>query len=203
MPTIGQQGLDLLSRYGVVSQGTALPSSGNLGYLRNLLRSEMNRQITNPYASEWRAASQRAITSQTRQALDFLRQQASLSGFRGMVDPNAVANIIEKQSIALQQSERDIQATNLDLMKTQLAYREQAIARLLGLEQFTTQFDAQVGLDLLGKAIGVRENQLGRDLQWRITQEQANAQRQAAIGSIIGGLLGAAGMFGLGTWLKK
>lgn len=199
--TLGESAISGLIRYGVIGANTTLPAF-NSGYLKNLLLQEMNRQIANPYAAEWRQAGQKAISAQTRQALEFLKQQSAVSGFRGFVDPNAVQRIYEQGSIASQQIERDIQATSLDLMKTQLAYRESAIGKLLGLEQAQAQFNLQRDMGLLDLFSRTRENQLNRDFQWRMLLEQINQQERAGIGSIIGGLLQGAATGGVYALLK-
>lgn len=186
--TLTQSALQGLSSYGLVGQNTQLPSM-NVGYLKDLILKDINKPLTNPYASEWRAAGQKAISSQTRQALEFLKQQGAISGFRGFVDPNAVQKIYEQGSIGLQQLERGIQSVDLDLMKTQLAMRDSAISKLLGLEQAQAQFESQQGMGLLGLLSQVREGQLNRDLQLRMMAEQSRQQELSGLGSILGGLL--------------
>lgn len=190
IPTLSltQSALRGLAAYGVIGQNTTLPTFDS-GYLKNLLLKELDKPLANPYASEWREAGRKAISSQTRQALEFLKQQSAISGFRGFVDPNVVQRIYEQGSIASQQIERDIQTTSLDLMKTQLAMRDSAISKLLGLEQAKAQFENQQGFGLMGLLTQVREGQMDRDLQWRITQEQIRQQELSGLGQFFGGLL--------------
>jgi len=195
MPTIRDIAPQQYQRWGVLPSGVTMSdNTGNLTALRSLLRGEINRTISNPYAAEWRQAANRSISSSTRRALDFLKQQSALSGFRGMVDPNAVTNIVEQAGIASAQAERDIQAANLDLMKQQLAYREGAIAKLLGLETSISQLNAQTESDIMKNLITLREGWANRDTQLTIAKMQQQAQESAGLGSLFGGLLSGLGL---------
>lgn len=174
----------------------------NFGYLRNLLLKEMDKKVENPYAAEWMRGLQTAVTTQTRQAYNYLRQQSALSGFRGSVDPNALFGILEKSNALYQSGLQDIQKTNLSLLQTQMALRERAIANLLGLETTQAQLGNQQALAMFQGALNIRENALNRDLQERLTRMQIDAQSGDWLGQLLGGLLQAGSMIG-GAYLLK
>lgn len=187
MPTINDFARGIFKNY--TGQDITATAPNNFGYLRKLLLSEMDRTITNPYAADWIRGLQTAVTTQTRQAYNYLKQQGALSGLRGAVDPNALTSVLEKANAFYQAGMSDIQKTNLALLQSQMALRERAISSLLGLETSQAQLSNQQALAMLQGALNIRENALNRDLQERLTRMQIDAQSGDWLGQLLGGLV--------------
>lgn len=192
MPTLNEFSQNIFRAY--TGQGVSASAPSNFGYLRNLLLSEMNRQVTNPYAGDWLRNLQTAVTTQTRQAYNYLKQQQALSGMRGAVDPNAITGVLEKANALYQAGMQDIQKTNLALLQSQMAMRERAIASLLGLETSQAQLSNQQALAMFQGALTIRENALDRDARERLMRMQIDAQSDDWLGQLLGGLVGAGTM---------
>lgn len=192
MPTLNEFSQNIFRAY--TGQGVSASAPSNFGYLRKLLLSEMDRQVINPYAGDWLRNLQTAVTTQTRQAYNYLKQQQALSGMRGAVDPNAITGVLEKANALYQAGMQDIQKTNLALLQSQMAMRERAIASLLGLETSQAQLSNQQTLAMFQGALNIRENALDRDLKERLTRLQIDAQTGDWLGQLLGGLVGAGTM---------
>lgn len=124
---------------------------------------------------------QRTLGRVTNRNINTIREGSAQSGFRGVVDPNAVNDVYANEEGALGNAE-------LDLMKMQYARKSDAVANLLGI--------TNMGVGALGQD---RQTQLSMFNSLQGSGAQAMAQRDerdaqpSAFGQIAGGLLTTAG----------
>jgi hypothetical protein len=154
----------------------------NSGYLTDMLKKNINGQ--NPVIAQERQAGTTSINNNTAAELQKLKQQGSMSGFRG-VDPNSVSNLYTGASNSM----TDL---NTQLGVQDAGFRSNAITQLLGLQGQQlqeNQGNQNRQLQMLQTLMSGRQN------FDQLHQQQQNAEN-SGWGSLVGGLLGAGGKIG-------
>jgi hypothetical protein len=164
---------------GLDDPASALTQSG---YLTDMLKNNINGQ--NPVIAQERQTGTTSINNNTAAGLTKLKQQGSMSGFRG-ADPNSISQLYTGASDSMT-------GLNAQLGVQDAGFRSNAITQLLGLQGQQlqeNQGNQNRQLQMLQTLMSGRQN-------FDQLHSQQNAQNQSGWGSAIGGLLKGAGEVG-------
>jgi hypothetical protein len=163
----------------------------DFNYLKEMLKSQT---AGDPNKDIFRKIFDKQLGKSSSRAITNINEQLASSGFRG-AGANLINDVFETQANATQQFEGD-------LLNNDLKIKQNAIAQLLGLNQFEGGqnmglFQSDRQNDQFGQSLAEQKRQF--DINMAFQREQSNTDFWDVLGGILGAGAGALGGGFLGT----